>query len=154
MWLIASSTFATTRIAMQSRRYSSYQSCSVADPTFSPLAMLRDLPSPRTSTPASISFFTIRGTYSAAICSCTSSFEREHGCVNRNVWPRFVDNAYHAQRHAHFANAQTIRPRPLGKRFANRIGECRNVSHAARHIVDSLLSELQTVAHRAFEPGA
>ena len=56
MCAMASSTSATTAIAMQRRRYSSYQSCSAAGLTGNPAARARALPSPRTSTPASISF--------------------------------------------------------------------------------------------------
>ena len=50
--------------------------------------------------------------------------------INSDIRPRFVDHTHHAQRHAHFANAQAVRSRPLRQGFTDWIGKAR--PHRAR----------------------
>ena len=92
--------------------------------------------------------------FAAAQHDGVAGFQREHGRVDGNVRPRFIDNPHHAQRHAHLADAQAVRACPLRQSLANRIAECRNFAHTLRHLFNSRRGQQQAVAHGAFEARA
>ena len=56
----------------------------------------------------------------------------------------FIDDADHAERHAHARNLQAVRPRPRRRHLPDRIGERRDVAQAFRHRRDARSFEHQS----------
>ncbi len=74
--------------------------------------------------------------------------------VGRHVRAAFVDDADHAERHAHALDAQAVRARPFSADRADRIGQRRDVFDAARHASTRAASSAADRAPRARRPAA
>ena len=57
-------------------------------------------------------------------------FRQSAAGVGRHIRPRLVDDADHAERHAHAGNLQAVRPRPARHHLADRIGKRRHLAQA------------------------
>ena len=81
-------------------------------------------------------------------------FQRQDGRIHGNVRTRFINDSDHAKRHADFADAQAIRPRPLFQGCADRIVERGHIANPLRHLFHAVRRQQQTIAHGSFEAGA
>ena len=83
-----------------------------------------------------------------------AGLEHQGGAIHRHIGPRLVDDTHHAQRHAHFADAQAVGAGPLRDSFTDRIRKTGHFTHARHHGRDAFRSEEQPVAHGARESGS
>ena len=77
-----------------------------------------------------------------------AGFETQRGGVDRHVRPRFVNDADHAERHAHLADLDAGRAELEAADLADRIGQRRHLPQAFDHRVQRLVGERQAVDER------
>jgi hypothetical protein len=78
-------------------------------------------------------------------------FQAQRRGVRRDVGPRFVNDADHAQRHAHPAHLDAGGAALHVADFADRIGQGGDLFEAQRHGFDALGGQCQAVDHRRVE---
>ena len=77
-----------------------------------------------------------------------AGLEAQRAGVGRHVGPALVDDADHAQRHAHALDSEAIGARPLGDHGADRIGQRGDLLEPLGHGLDALGVEHQPVEER------
>jgi hypothetical protein len=78
-----------------------------------------------------------------------AGLEAQRARVAGHVGPALVDDADHAEGHAHPLDAQAVRPLPLGDHRADRVRQLGDLLDAPRHRLDARGIEPQPVEHRA-----
>ena len=68
----------------------------------------------------------VHGLSAAAQDDGVAALDAQGGGVDRDVWPRFVDEQDHAERHADLVDLQAVGPDRAAANLADRIGK---VSH-------------------------
>ena len=72
--------------------------------------------------------------------------QADAGGVGADIRAAFVDHADHADRRGDALDAQPVRPRPVGQRAAERIGQQRDVFQALGHRLDARLVQRKPIA--------
>jgi hypothetical protein len=72
--------------------------------------------------------------------------QADAGGVGADVWAAFVDHPDHADRCGDALDTQTVRPRPVGERTGERIGQQRDVLQARCHGIDARFGQGEPVA--------
>jgi hypothetical protein len=75
----------------------------------------------------------VRALRAAAQDHRIAGLQAQRARVGRHVRPALVDDADHAERHAHALDDEPVRPRPLGDHAADRIGQRGDLLEPARH---------------------
>ena len=74
--------------------------------------------------------------------------QADAGGIGADIRPAFVDHADHADRRGDALDAQAVRPRPVGQRAAERIGQLRDVLQPFGHGIDARFGQREPVAER------
>jgi hypothetical protein len=89
-----------------------------------------------------------QGFLAAAQDRGVAGLEAQRGGIGRDVGPRFVDDADHAQRHAHAADLDAGGAALHVADFADRVGQGGDLLQALCHGFDALVGQLKAVDHR------
>ena len=74
--------------------------------------------------------------------------ETERKDIERDIWPRFVDDTYHTERDALLADFHAVGAGPFGHDLTDGRGQCRNTLHVIGNGFDALTCQLQAVVER------
>jgi len=84
----------------------------------------------------------------AAQDGCVAALDAQAGRIHRHVRTRFIDDADHAQRHAHLADLDASRAVFHVRNFTDRVGQCDDLFESLGHRCDRLVRQRQAVQHR------